>query len=175
MSEDEFAPVISNILNQYPALSGHNWAARRGDVSQYGGSLEFFNPDEPTNPYPGRPTIEVYDKNLTGDALQRAVFGDMLHYMPQVDPKFRDFREQFRGSLTPEQREFDRRKYNQLHSSGKETRSYDDWMDRSWLDAYIRGYLAPDERDEWRKSGTYTDKQTYLLEAMRHYLAQPRK
>jgi hypothetical protein len=48
-------------------------------------------------------------------------------------------------------------------------------MDRSRVDAYIRGYLTPDERDEWRQQGTYTDDQKRLLDQMQQYLTTPRQ
>ena len=164
------AGYLPQILGRYKALQPHNWNVQRGGESAHGGGLEFFHPEEPTNPTPGRPTVEVYDPELKGQRLSQAVFGDMLHYLPDVDPRFRDLRQQFQQALTPEQLDFDRRKHARMQQEGREERSFDDWMKYSNLDAYLRGYLAPDEADEWRKSGTYTPKQEFILKRILQYL-----
>ncbi len=47
---------------------------------------------------------------------------------------------------------------------------FDKWMQMNRGDAYIRGYITPDQNDEWRKNNVYTDKQKVLLETMKAYL-----
>jgi hypothetical protein len=77
--------LLQGIYNQYPALNknyGFNVIDSRGKPSKYNGLLEFYPPDESENPNPGRPTIEVFDKDAQGGLLSQYVMGDMLHYLP---------------------------------------------------------------------------------------------
>ena len=123
--------------------------------------------------------------------LQRRILGDMLHDLPQTDEKFNSMREEFKTSMTPRQKDLDRRVYKEAtmpegsvvnsdlepsyggkklkHAYG-EDRSYEDWHDRSRLDAHIRGSIAPDENNEWKDF--YTDKQKEIIDNMVRYLKE---
>jgi len=109
--------------------------------------------------------------------LQRRILGDMLHDLPQTDEKFNSMREEFKTSMTPGQKDLDRRVYEKAilpegtskHAYGEE-RSYEDWHDRSRLDAHIRGSIAPDENNEWKDF--YTDKQKEIIDNMVRYLKE---
>lgn len=159
------------IAEEYPALAPHKFEIvdSRGKPSKWGGGIEFYPPGERENPRPGQPTIEVFDRNLKGPMLDRAIFGDMLHHMPAVDPEFSRMRDDFGASMRPEQLQVDERHYRDARARG-EGRSFPDWHRQSQLDAYVRGYLAPDERDEWRQGGAYTTDQLNILEGMRGHL-----
>lgn len=130
------------------------------------GYLEFFPPDELFNPEPGKPVIEVYDTG--GHDLETMMLGDMLHYLPAIDPKFAEYRDRFRESITPEQEAVDRRAYERMGDK----RPYDKWFDVSRLDAYLRGFLAPDKNNEW--ADAYTPEQRELLGEMERHLRAPR-
>lgn len=166
------------ISGQYPALAPHmdKFSVQWGENNPHGGSLEFFPPWELHNPNPGQPTIELYNRDLKGNELQSAIAGDALHYLGAVgpsgnpvDPTFHGMKQQMIGSLTPDQLAVDRRAYDKSRSSG-DHRSFDDWMQDSRGDAYIRGYITPDANDEWRKQGVYNPEQKKLLDAMNAYL-----
>jgi hypothetical protein len=167
-----FDENVQRITERYGALRPYDFRAvdSRGKESKHGGGLEFYHPDEPTNPVPGKPTVEVFDKDLQGEDLERAIFGDMLHYLPDSDPKFAQMREEFRETITPEQTRTDLMAYDRSRVQRGERREFAKWFDRTRLDAYIRGYLAPDKNDEWRRSGTYTPEQAQLLGRMNQYL-----
>jgi hypothetical protein len=171
--------MLGDIYARYPRLSGHDFNVidSRGSGLLHprnigGGKLEFYAPGEEYNPAPGRPTIEVFDPSLRGKRLKKAVFGDMLHHLPAVDPAFRSLRADFRRTVTDKQLATDRRAHKRARDEHGETRSFDDWFEQSRLDAYIRGFLAPDERDEW--AGSYTAKQIGILQKMKGLLGRPR-
>jgi hypothetical protein len=166
--------VVDPIVSQYPRLSGYDWQVTRGDprMNEGGGYLEFYPPDESYNPVPGKPTISIFDKTLNPEQTQQMVFGDMLHYLPQVDPEFGAMREQYRQSLTPEQQGVDRRAYQRGVDEYGENRPYDRWMDVSRLDAHLRGYLSPDKNNEW--AGSYNPEQLELFKSMQDLLKKPR-
>lgn len=161
---------LQQVLQQYPRLAGQPWQVGYGHTATPGQQLEFYHPDEERNPKRGSPYIEIYNRGLQGNALKTAIFGDMLHHAPTFIPEFSNQRQQFQCSFTPEQADFNRRKYRELQNSGREARPFDQWMDKSGLDAYIRGYLAPDAADEWRKAGVYTPEQIKILEGMKRSL-----
>ena len=165
--------MADNIISKYPRLGGPDWQVIHGDsrMNPEGGYLEFYPPEERWNPIPGKPTISVFDKTLTPSQTQRMVFGDMLHHLPSVDPEFRAMRDQFRGTITPEQDAIDRGAYQRGVERYGEDRPYDKWMDVSRLDAYLRGHLAPDDNNEW--AGSYTPKQLEILGNMKDLLWQP--
>lgn len=165
------AEKMEAIFRKYPRLARYGFEVDYGPPERNigGGYLEFFAPDEEMSPRPGVPYIEIYDRKLTGDDLERAIYGDMLHHLPSVDPEFRRMREEFIGTLTPQQKAIDRRAYERMKMRG-EKRSFRDWFDISRKDAYLRGYLAPDARDEW--AGAYTPEQRRRLETMREYLGR---
>lgn len=170
---DPMKEVLGRVQSQYPALAGQPWALvdSRGKTGQPG-HLEFYPPDEAYNPRPGNATIELFDPALQGAALDQAVFGDMLHHMPKVDPYFQGQRETLRKTLTPEQVAMDRRAYEEARAEG-EKRPFDEWMEQSRLDAYVRGRLSPDAADEWKD--VYTPEQAKILDELKAYLMKPSK
>lgn len=166
-------------LQPYMNLLNVQW----GDPAKNpgGGHLEFYPPWESENPTPGVPAIELFDPRLQGNALRDAIAGDTLHYVgaidPRngrpVDPKWMGLKNDLRKSLTPEQLAVDRRTYDRTEGTLPNPRPFEDWMQDSRTDAYIRGYITPDANDEWRKQGVYNPAQVNLLTAMKQYLLQP--
>lgn len=166
------AEVVREVYQRFPRLAplAVEVVDSRGTRPDVRGGLEFYPPDEAYNPKPGRNTIELFDPKLAGQTLHDALAGDMLHGLPSVDPEFAALRQAFKKTLTPEQKAFDKKVYE---TAREDHDTFDSWMERSWLDAYIRGYLFPDQNDEWRKSGVYTPEQQAMLEQMRGLLTQP--
>lgn len=177
---DDLSHLKDEIAREYPRLAPvlKEAIVRRSDrhANAGPGHLEFFPAWEQHNPYPGKVAIEVYDKELQGEWLKSAVAGDMLHHFGGTDekgqpndPHFFDLKQAFFKTITPDQLAIDERAYKRAKAFG-DHRSFEEWMDASRIDAYIRGYLFPDKNDEWRKSDTYSEKQKEILEQMRSYL-----
>jgi len=166
--------ALNNVLTQYPKLkaSKYNIIDSRGkqkpDQGPKGGQLEFYPADEAYNPMPGNPTIEVFNPNLRGKQLETAIFGDLLHHAPNIIQGWQPLRQMFSRTITPEQLAIDRRAYQQAQQDYGENRPFENWFMGSRLDAYIRGALAPDERNEW--ASTYTPQQKKILDYMRQTL-----
>ncbi len=169
--QGEIEAAKLSAFEKYPILKGLGFQA--GYDPDREGKVEFYSPDEtgsPQDPRPsqapmGTPYISVRDQKYINPEL---FLGEGMHYLPQVDPNFAAFREKIRESMTPEQLAQSRRRYDTY----QDPRSYEDFFETSDLDAFIRGYISPDENDEWRKSGTYNTEQIKLLEFMRSYLQQ---
>jgi len=164
----QFGFQVKDSRDQYAVLED-------GEESREG-RLEFYPPGEmgppnqPSmgNPYPGHPTMELF-KPLTdyNEDVPQSILGDMLHHLPAVDPEFAAMREEFRGTLTKKQVAEDKRS----HLNRGETRSFEDWMEFSRLDAYIRGLLYPDRANDW--ADVYTDTQRELGKKIRKHVERP--
>lgn len=163
---------MDSVYRRYPRLR------TLGDVnvvdSRSGGmkddrQLEYYPADERDNPKPGRPTIEIFNPAIQGQAYDDAIAADMLHGLKTADPQWRAMRQQYLQTLSPANKAMDQRAYAEDRKRG-ETRTFDQWMEDNRGDAYLRGYLFPDKVDEWRKQGVYDDAQKRQLERMRLHL-----
>jgi len=170
--------AITNVMKKYPKIAKHlnNTVIKfRYGKSKYGGGLEFIPSWESGEK---KHVIEIYDKEITGERLEQAIAGDMLHLMgainPEtnepVDPDFYKFKQKYREIMTPEQIDLDKRVFENYVKPKEPGRSFENWDEDSRSDAHLRGYLFPDQNDEWRKSGAYTPEQTELLNEAGLYL-----
>jgi hypothetical protein len=158
-------------FEEYPRLQDYGFQA--GYDPDRPGKVEFFPPGEGGSPQDLRPEHAPMDIPYISVRQPKYInptvyLGEALHYAPKVDPYIGRLRETIRESLTPEQLEQSRRRYNFYVKNYGEERPYDQWFEISDLDAIIRGYLAPDERNEW--AGSYTPKQEMLMNSMKSYL-----
>ena len=123
--------------------------------------------------------------------MSSAIAGDILHHLSSKDPdgnyvedrfgapQYQALLEQFDKTVrdtpskfNPEvtQLEEDRRLWERRTKDDETKRSFDDYWEYSGRDAWVRGYLFPDERDEMRRQDWYTDEQIGLLDQMRSLL-----
>lgn len=178
--------MLSEITQQYPRLGKYDWQLVEGDPNKNmgGGYLEFYSPNDRDNPFQGKPTIEVYPSTakLPREELKQMIYGDMLHYLPQVDPKWNKLRGNLANSFTDQQNRVNRMAYQRELSrnlnlgepwsrpvrEGGQMRPYSEFMDMNRLDAWVRGALAPDRRNEW--AGAYNPEQMKIIESMRTLL-----
>lgn len=169
--------IMGRVQQQYPALSPYlgNASVQWGGPQSDGRQLEFYPPWERDNPNPGRTTLELYKPQMQGNALVKAIGGDMLHHLGgidpngnPVDPQWLAMKRALVGSLTPDQLAVDKNAHLQAQMQG-DPRSFDDWMQSSRADAYIRGKLTPDAADQWKD--VYNPQQNALLAGMRQYLS----
>ena len=174
-------PRLAAVAQKFPRLKPYlsmvditQGKTRQGDPR----GLEFYPPWESENPHPGRITLELY-RNFTPEQMTGALGGDLLHYLgggnPQsnqpIDPRYRQLKQAVLSARTPQQDALDHRMYSQEVKRG-EGRSFQDWLWQSRGDAYIRGWITPDEADEWRQHGFYRDpKMKQAVEAISQYLA----
>ena len=180
MPSSTFEPIYE----EYPRLrSGDYRLVKDPDLMGGQGNIEFIEAGGSADPKGVPMTLPAVNENNPTIALrslesnpnlQRRLLGDMLHDLPQTDEKFNSMREEFKTSMTPGQKDLDRRVYKEAilpegtskHAYG-EDRSYEDWHDRSRLDAWVRGRIAGQWGDEY-----YTDKQKEITDNMVRYLKE---
>ena len=177
--------VLQEVLDRYPGLAKtfnkDNTTVVFADPkrSQRGlkerGGLEYWSSDDPgtkdfPHPEPGKNVLEIYSGDLKKNPqlLKQAVYGDLMHGMSK-DPHWKDLRDEFMKSFTPQ--ELERQKQGKTwwddvnKSKDKNGPTYD---------AYIRGYLANEGNghEGQKQSGNtmYSPKQIQILKKMHDYL-----
>jgi len=176
--------AFSDVLNQYPAL-GNVYNAKNTVVSianqnrlnqlkavgGVGRQLEHWFPDnegEPglPHPTPGKYNFEFYNPNLSKNSatMSSAIFLDALHGM-KADTGYKALRDKFNQNWTPEELSWIKQKYSKEANKGE---TLDKYVDRTELDAYLRGAMNPMSDDEL-KSGDYPDEYAQNFRAGRGY------
>lgn len=188
----ESDPRLDAVSKQFPRLAPYlsnvniQQGKKTGPKDDRG--LEFYPPWESRNPNPGKITLELFDK-MQGPALTSALGGDLLHYLggmdpktkKPVDPQYYAMKQSVLKARTPQQDALDKREYANAVRTQGEKRPYDQWLQQSRIDAYIRGYVTPElggkYPDEWRKNGFYKDPNMLkAVQAIQQYVttsAQP--
>jgi len=153
-------------------LGQHGFVVKKVDEKgKHGSLLEFYSPKEPLNPH-GKPYIELYKNAPTERAeLKKAIWGDMLHHLPSVDPYWKSLRDEYMKGRDKKQIDFDVSKYDSLVKEGKEKRSFKDWMNYSWADASVREPLKKNK--DWL--GFQTPEQLRVLKKMDLYLSKGKR
>lgn len=161
MAQASQQDLLANLYSQYPGLkrfgiqtvdsssTGMDW---RGQPYA-GRKMEFYPPDESYNPKPGKPTIEVFSKDVGGKDALGEIFS---HLLPKVDPDFRDARSKFIASIDPKQKEMLAGDYRQqirsgLYQKGKQP-TFEQWLNTNGGDAFFRGYIADQYPKEFYRS-----------------------
>lgn len=158
--------VLDDIRARYPVFSPHlgNVIVQKGEAQDDERQLEFYPPWESQNPNPGKITVETY-RDFKGKEMGDMVAGDLMHYLGAVnpntnqpiDPQFRAMKQAVLSARTYKNDQTDRQAYQEEKDKGITTENYQDWLDHSRVDAYIRGYITPDTVDEWRHQGVYNN------------------
>jgi hypothetical protein len=180
-SQTGYSDVLQAVGEKYPALAKHVQNTIVQDAKPPKGAdygLETYPPWESENPNPGKTTIELY-RNFDRSKLPEVIAGDLIHVAGGIDPRtgspvdptYHSLKDQVKASRTPQQDALDHKVWEQDKKNG-EKRPFDQWFDESRGEAYVRGLLFPDDRDEWRKQGVYSSnpKLKSTIEQIGNYL-----
>ena len=163
--------IVSEIYSEMPMLKQHDFVVKGVDkFSEYydpkfpkRSSIEFMSSGEPANPYE-KPYVELYEDAPTDrKELKRAIWGDMLHHLSDVDPYWRSLRDEYIKDRPNRVKLMDRRAYE----SSDDKRSFEKWMNLSRSDAHIRAGLQG--YSNW-KNVPRTKRQEEILKTMNRYL-----
>lgn len=164
------APLAA-VYQQYPGLQKYNFQfmdspQAKGDARK----LEFYQPGEEESPFSNKsaPAIQRFDPSMgTAD-----IFGEMLHYLKNVDPVVKQARTSFLDSVSSKQADYWLRGdyENEVKEGiyGKSPPSYQDWLKNQGGDAFFRGYLTGQY-----PANAYTPQQKELFAKLNDYLKQP--
>jgi hypothetical protein len=150
--------ALARIQEQYPMFSDIEVRDLRDQGIQNGRKLEF------TEAYDDRydnPFIEIFDPALKGKELEQALIGEFLHEAPRRNEEYAIMRSNLNEIKTPKQLQDDVDRYNYAVENYGEDRPFDQWLEVSGLDAFIRGHAV----GQWPKD-YYTDMQKEFIDAM---------
>ena len=139
------------------------------------GFLEFWPSDEPGSPERPRPQdfpmgkmgLEVYDpKTRPIDIL-----GDVVsHHLIESDPTVSKYYNEFKAALTPDQKARLKEQYKHAQVEEGEKRPYEQWLERTGLPGYFRGYAF----QQWdNPQEMYPPEQLKAFDEMMAYLRKP--
>lgn len=162
---------LDQVYAEYPSLKQYGFQfqdspKKPGDMRK----LEFYPPGESDSTFAdkSKPGIDRFDPSM-GKA---DVLGEMLHYLPSVDPAVKQIRTQFQASITPEQADkWLKGDYqNEVKGGvyGAKPPTYEDWLQKQGGDALFRGYLSKQFPEE-----AYTPEQKTLLDHLGQQLKSP--
>ena len=164
--------LFQQAQQQWPRALGdvlYKETPRSGDAF-----LEAWPPGEPGTPDRPRPKefplgkygIEVYDTEHTRPI---DILGDVTsHFLINQDPRIKDYYEQFKASMTPEQLKHLHDQHGRAFRGG-ERRSFDAWAEAAGIPAWFRGYAF----QQWPQEFTdraYTPDQRAMFDEMMGYL-----
>jgi hypothetical protein len=202
---------LESVLAKYPGLTNvfnlDNSVVSMADEKRQalnqshggGGSIETWPPKETGapgsgfyHPSPGKYNFEFFNEDLYNDPThsESTLYLDMIHGMKQ-DPEFKKLRDEFNSNWKPSEKEWTKEMFKK---EGMEGETYDEYMDRTLIDGYLRGGLN-DMSDEdinnpkavleyaqayrgliKNKDGSvanpYSDKQRQIIDKMKTYLKQ---
>jgi hypothetical protein len=150
--------ALATIREQYPMFNDIEVRDMRDQGIQNGRKLEF------TEAYDDRydkPLIQIFDPALQGQELEQAIIGEYLHEAPRRSEEYATMRSKLNEIKTPQQLQDDLDRYNYDVENYGENRPFDQWLEVSGLDAFIRGYAV----GQWPQD-YYTDLQKKVIDAM---------
>jgi hypothetical protein len=167
--------VFEQAVRQYPILQ------KLGVKGVYTGGTGKYGDIESWQP--GEPGIAGYErpKDIPLDTFGVQVFGggktkpiDVLadvasHHLINTDPEIKGYYQEFKSSLTLEQKEKLQRDYQYDKENSGETRPFDQWAEQSRLPAFFRGYTFKQWPDDFNKK-VFTPDQIKLFDKVRKYL-----
>ena len=176
MTNEDLAAMTEEVLAEFPAMRKIPFEVGRA-VGK--GKVEAYPEFESRSPRRGKNFIEFRSdtEKSPRNEVKSMLAGEVLHFLGGLDiegkpvnPAFRKFKDEFRQSLTAEQLAFEKQFHKKLQDAGEEDRPFDDFMEYSRTDAYIRGFLFPDKDAEFLDPGVLTNQQKRLLERARTFL-----
>ena len=171
---------LQQVQAKYPAFKNIPAKITSGPGNGY---LEYYSPKEGRNPNPGKVTLEMRPLSSSVDEpfLQSLIAGDLTHYLGDMDeagkpydPKFYELKQQFGKTLTPDQHAISKQQFADYKQNGdiNPDMTYEEFLNHSSIDMWMRGYLFPDPDNEFKQpgKGEYTLKQIQLLQKARKYI-----
>ena len=177
---DPYAGAVSAVQQRFPRLARIplNVTAGKGPYES-----EVYQPWQSNNPAKGKFTVEMRSdkaKAQRGPMLQDAIAAESFHHLgttkpdgKPVDPEWWNLKQEFRKTLTPRDLELAKQHWQEEQKSG-EKRSFDQFMNQSYLDMFLRGYMFPESQgQEWvDRKGKWPSQQAAVLEKMKGLLQQ---
>jgi hypothetical protein len=169
--------VLQGIRAKYPPLQRHPFSIINAAQDNPEAYSEFYPAWEEENPQPGQHTIEAYSKLQNSPHQEDLITGEMLHLLggetPQgapVDPEYQKMKQSFIGAFSPEQLAEEHQQHQDPNrAQWVQGRPFNQYMDQSRGDAYIRAGLFPKANPNWGPD-SFNPQQQVILNNIKKYL-----
>ena len=180
-THERLTEALGNVNTRFPILGSLGLTIGETPQTPEGepplpGFAEFFNAKEKNSPFPGKNHIQVRQQglDLQGSDLENLILGEALHGLGDDNSDFGTLRDQFILTMDSDQLRFAQEVYDARVQDGEE-RSFGDWFKFTWVDAMIRGYVAPDADAAFLQhtdvpGGNYTEGNIEVFEKMKELL-----
>jgi hypothetical protein len=187
---DPYAPMIQSMNRDYPLIANIPFSVGRG-TGPY--QSEVYEPWVKDSPTPGQFHIELrhfLDQPRSQEDIRKLLTGEMFHYLGNVDPRtnqpvnkpWYDLKQQILSTMPPHDLQNARDRWMEEQAqSQNERRSFDEFLQRSYLDQYIGGVMFPFKDPQWsewqeraQNLPRYAPKQSAVIERMRQLLTTGR-
>jgi len=187
-SADQFAPIVQSMKRDYPLLANIPFTVGKG-TGPY--QSEVYEPWVKDSPTPGQFHIQLrhyLDQPRSQEDIRKLATGETFHYLGKVDPRtdqpvnkpWYDLKQQVLATMPPHDLENARDRWKEEQAQPQnERRSFDEFLQTSYLDQYIGGTMFPlSNEEEWvqraRNLPRTAPKQAAVIERMRQLLTTGR-
>jgi hypothetical protein len=182
--ELDYSAAAQTVRKKYPILSNVPIKVTKAPGPY---EDETYQPWGEDNPDPGNLSIQIrHARPKTQQELENIVTTESMHYLgtrkpsgEPVNPAWWNLKQQFRQAMTPRDMELAKQHWQEeqqqfASTGGKEgdKRSFDDFMNQSYLDMFMRGYMFPQSQgQEWvERQGHWPPAQAKILDQMQTLL-----
>lgn len=170
---DNSPNLLEQAQTEFPVLKNYNIGFKQ-NIGGGDGYMESWPADEPgtaDRPRPKEFEIGQFGvENYRPDSKPIDVAADITsHHLINSDPFVRGVFQNFKGSITPEQKKTLQSQYEHAKEHEGETRSYEAWEKNTGLPAALRGYAFKQWPEEFNNK-FYTPEQKDMLDGMLDYL-----
>jgi len=166
--------LLRDAISKYPILGKSGLMVSNEVGNPDIGMLEFWGPGEPGSKTYKRPKdvpIDALGVQINNPKVRPIdILADLAsHWMVRTDPKMGSYYDEFKKSITPEQRARMKRDYQYAIENSNESRGYDEWLENTRMPAYFRGYTFNQWPAEFNNA-IFTPEQIGLFNKVRKYL-----
>jgi hypothetical protein len=173
--------IVDQAVAKYPILKALNPVGLMStDTPDGDNMLEHWSPNEQGDTERPRPKelplnrlgIQIFSNKTTPDDVAADI---VSHTLVNTDPNIKGAYQQFKGSLTPQQKEFLRGDYEEERKTSTDKKaipSFDKWLDKVGTPAALRGYIFNQYKPQDQKEFGYSDRQKMLLDSIKGYITQ---
>jgi len=155
---DPYAPMVESMRRDYPLIANIPFSVGKG-TGPY--QSEVYEPWAKDSPTPGQFHIQLrhyLDQPRKPDDIRRLLTGEMMHYLGNVDPRtdqpvnpqWHALKQQVWATMPEHDRKNARDRWMEEQAQpSNEKRSFDEFLQRSYLDQYIGGVMFPLSDPQW--------------------------
>lgn len=150
--DDELSAARRNAEERFPFIKTFSDVQiAPSTVQNKGGMGEFVEPDDPSNPLPGKFTITIGEKSHTlQGGIADTIVADMVHAAGQFSPEFKSLKGKLIKSLSQKELSLARRRYKEDFKgkfTGANFATFDNFLRWFWVEGMVQHLLLPENSE----------------------------